>query len=360
MTELITRLAGRRVVASISGGKDSVATRLYLRELGIPDEQIINVNMDVGWEDPATVNHLAYLRSVLGPITVLRASIEWTPEEQQLIDMATADCPLVRARFDSPMIRICLQKGSMPSRKMRFCTDYLKRRPVLSFMGGLCDLGEDVVNVVGIRAAESEERSKMTEWESLAWDKSTLAPNDEDDESVASAAHGPECSDYYEVEVWRPILSWSLEQVIAIHERHGVRPNPLYLKDGIERVGCDACISARKSEIRQRAKREEWVELMRQFERAIQRLQFLRWLRKMAVWLATPDRLAKWPKPYTPPAWFQKASGPDRGRCAEIDDVVRWSRTMHGGQVEDRQELLFAHINDGCMKWGLCDTGSTK
>lgn len=38
-----------------------------------------------------------------------------------------------------------------------------------------------------------------------------------------------------------------------------------------------------------------------------------------------------------------------------IDDVVRWSRTASGGQ----NLALFASgpPDEGCMRWGLCDTG---
>src|SRR5688500_10367076 len=41
------RVNGKTVVLSLSGGKDSTATELHLREHGI---QTIRVNMDTGWE----------------------------------------------------------------------------------------------------------------------------------------------------------------------------------------------------------------------------------------------------------------------------------------------------------------------
>lgn len=41
----------------------------------------------------------------------------------------------------------------------------------------------------------------------------------------------------FDCEVWRPLLTWSYDDVIEIHQAFGIKPNPLYLK-GAERVGC--------------------------------------------------------------------------------------------------------------------------
>lgn len=50
-------------------------------------------------------------------------------------------------------------------------------------------------------------------------------------------------------EVWRPLLRWSEQQVVDIHHRHGLCPNPLYLP-GASRVGCRPCIFVLKAEVR--------------------------------------------------------------------------------------------------------------
>lgn len=64
---LLTRLRGRRVIASISGGKDSAAMSLYLHELGIEHERVF---LDTGWESPITYEYLrGELPKVIGPIT---------------------------------------------------------------------------------------------------------------------------------------------------------------------------------------------------------------------------------------------------------------------------------------------------
>ena len=66
--EILTRLNGRRVVASVSGGKDSAAMSLYLHELGIDHDRVF---LDTGWEHPDTYEYLrGELTAKLGPITV--------------------------------------------------------------------------------------------------------------------------------------------------------------------------------------------------------------------------------------------------------------------------------------------------
>jgi 3'-phosphoadenosine 5'-phosphosulfate sulfotransferase (PAPS reductase)/FAD synthetase len=177
-------------VASVSGGKDSAAVSLYLRELGIAHDRVF---ADTGWEHPATYEYLrGPLTAALGPITEVRAP-------QLFVD-------LVR------------RKRIFPDRTKRFCTTELKVKPILAYIDAL---DEDVVSVIGIRRDESAARANVAEWED-------------------SAALG--------VEVWRPIVAWTIDDVKAIHARHGLAPNPLYAM-GATRVGCWPCIHARQSEI---------------------------------------------------------------------------------------------------------------
>lgn len=184
------------------------------------------------------------------------------------------------------------------------------------------DAGEEVVNAVGIRAAESASRSRMTEWETSA---------------------------DFDCEVWRPILLWSEQMVIDIHKRHGLAPNPLYLR-GASRVGCWPCIYARKSEIRHIAEQDpERIALLRELETDIYTLAKERYDARGETF----ESLG-----YQAPAWFQAPLG-DGGEPWLIDRVVEWSRTIRGGVEEDKQERLFASMNDGCMRWGMCETGTT-
>lgn len=295
--EVRARLAGRQVIASVSGGKDSAAMSLYLTELGIDHRRVF---LDTGWEHADTYDYLrGELTRVVGPITEIRG--------------------------DRTMVELIRKKGIFPRRTVRFCTQELKVRPMQKYLAGLVEAGEDLINAVGIRAGESEARSRMSEWE---W------------------------SDGFDCETWRPLIAWSEAEVIEMHHRHGLRPNPLYLR-GATRVGCWPCIFARKDEIRNVAETDPTrIDLIRGLERELQ--DGLTARREARGEAGNPNGAI--------PTFFQGQGRETRhnGQRGEqigipIDRMVAWARTLRGGTVDDRQIQLIP-TDGGCMRWGLCET----
>lgn len=179
--------------------------------------------------------------------------------------------------------------------RMRWCTPELKLEPFKAAVERLKE--EDEVTVVlGIRAEESEERAKMPERE---W------------------------SDFYDCEVWRPIIDWTLEQVFAEHHTYGLPIHPLY-KLGAERVGCWPCVKAGKDELALLGRLDpDRVEEIRVLEKETDTTMFCL------------ERTRKGVREYLP---------------TPIDGVIAWARTSRGGL-----KLALFPEPSGCARWGLCE-----
>ena len=275
-------LGARLVVASVSGGKDSTALALTLMENEIPH---VRVFADTGFEAPETYQYLDLLRTRLGPIEVVRNEALWRdalPSEEG-------------------MLTLIRRKKMFPSRLMRFCTQQLKIFPIRDHLRALQDRGDDVVSAVGVRAEESAARAQMAEWE--FWDE-------------------------MDAEIWRPLLDWTEQDVIDMHRRHGLPPNPLYLQ-GSRRVGCSPCIHARKQDIRLMPA-EQLVKIRRVEEEL------------------TADAVARGCE--RPTRAFFQLRGPEGLRFTPIDEVVRRAHLHRGRPIDVAQEPA------GCVRWGLCET----
>lgn len=169
--------------------------------------------------------------------------------------------------------------------------------------------------------------------------------------------------------IWRPILRWTLADVIAIHRRHGITPNPLYLREaGANRVGCWPCIMCGKAELKLLSRDDNRV-------RALEALEFC------VGWLAAERYAVRGHIIMRPPAFF-RGNRADRidtwcGKCRgtgildgaacetckgkgsrlEIPTIpirarLEWAWTSRGGS----QMRMDLPEDSGCMRWGMCDT----
>lgn len=245
----------------ISGGKDSVAVLLFmLRCSGIPKERILASWCDIGNDHELTREHVKWVSENLHPVETLY------PEKD--------------------FFQLALERKRFPSTCARFCTEELKIIPTAEHIQRLKLSGKRVIGVSGVRSRESRERAKLSEWDFsgnlFCWQ-------------------------------WRPILDWSLKDVLEFHEICKVPMNPLYAL-GAKRVGCWPCIMSNKAELRNIAL--NFPERIEQIRKAEQRFE------------SQYGRYSTFFRPNMVPKRFRSHLDKKSGvMCATIDDVARWSLT---------------------------------
>lgn len=268
-------------IVSVSGGKDSTALYLWATEnLG----EFRAVMADTGHEHPVTTDYASKLHLATGGPRVEMVAPDFRERLEKKGKPVTG-----RGMHD-----LCVWKGRVPSSKAQFCTEHLKLQPIRDWLESWRTDDMEVLMYTGIRAGESERRSKMPERE---W------------------------SDFYHCEQVRPLLKWSEEEVFARLKASGIAPNPLY-EMGYSRVGCFPCIHARKSEL---AKLPEWAwERIENIEKSVGR------------------------------SWFSAGTVPGVF-VPTIQDAKEWAKTSHGGRqfnlyAEDEKDP------PSCMSaWGACE-----
>lgn len=337
-TAAAARMGSGDLAISLSGGADSTATYLHLLESGFLEAwekaggRVFRTFMDTGWELPETYAYLNTLEAKIGKIHRL---VTWVPGPGEVPPVgfdhlepiwktakggnngvmdgdryALAKMFEARLGHYSPMVRLILQWGKVPTSVRRWCTADLKAKPVTGFLATL----DNPVNVIGIRAEESQPRARAPAW---AW------------------------SDDYDCWVWRPIKWWTKADRIAVHQRHGLAPNPLYLQgDGAGRVGCSVCVHSGKNDLR-------WLAAHHPAALAV--------LSDLEAVLGDLDTAAKRAGAEAP-FWFTLSI--DGGVVGvPLKSAVEWAQTERGG----RQVPLFRPATDpGCSAWGLCEVPNDR
>jgi 3'-phosphoadenosine 5'-phosphosulfate sulfotransferase (PAPS reductase)/FAD synthetase len=311
-------------IVSVSGGKDSTA--LLLLAIERQPENLSAVFADTGNEHELTYEYVEYLNSTVFPIRTVKADFtrqiagkreyvltKWAEKgvPQQAIERAAA--ALVPTGV--PFFDLCVWKGRFPSRVGAFCSEELKRNPIIAqVQAPLLDAGDDVMSWQGVRRDESLRRSKLVE-----------------SELKATRKNGAELWTY------RPILDWTAEDCFAMHRKHGVKHNPLY-EMGMARVGCMPCINCNKNEL---------LEISKRFPEVIDRIK--QW--ELAVGLACKSGFS---------TFFNLQSlGPGRApadyyAAENVVRVVEWAKTSRGGKQFDFLRMQ----DDGpvCSSiYGLCE-----
>lgn len=207
--DLIDR--GAIFYCSTSGGKDSQAMALVLREI-IPAAQLVYVHADLG-------------------------DVEWQGVQQHIASTIDGKLNVVQAIWadGSPktFLGMVEKRGMWPSSAYRQCTSDLKRGPIQKFIrADLAARGTKLaVNCMGLRAEESSARSKLKSWK---------------DNSMLSKA-GREVYD------WLPIHDWSTAEVFERIEEGGQTAHPAYA-EGNERLSCMFCIMGSKNDLQNAAR----------------------------------------------------------------------------------------------------------
>jgi 3'-phosphoadenosine 5'-phosphosulfate sulfotransferase (PAPS reductase)/FAD synthetase len=309
-------------IVSVSGGKDSTA--LLLLAIERQAENLQAVFADTGHEHPQTYEYVQYLNDTVFPIRTIRADFteriagkaryvrEKWPEKgvpQETIERALQ----ALKPTGNPFLDLCIWKGRFPSTKARFCSEELKRNPIIEQVQlPLIDQGHTVWSWQGVRADESLARFNLVEFEEVGGG----------------------------LFVYRPILKWTAAECFAMHRKHGIKHNPLY-EQGMGRVGCMPCIHARKDEL---------LEISRRFPEEIERVA--EWERIVAE--ASKRGMAT----FFPSVQADPASSNDSSEVSHrthgVHALVEWSKTSRGGVQYDITRV----IDDGpvCSSiYGLCE-----
>jgi 3'-phosphoadenosine 5'-phosphosulfate sulfotransferase (PAPS reductase)/FAD synthetase len=304
-------------IVSVSGGKDSTALLLLAIERGA--ENLQAVFADTGHEHEATYEYVEYLSEKVIPRRKVKADFteqiarkreyvrtKWAEKGVPQEDIERAMKALVPT--GNPFLDLCIWKGRFPSTKARFCSEELKRNPIIEQVQmPILEQGGIIWSWQGVRADESAARANLTELEEVGgglWN-------------------------------YRPILKWTAQDCFDMHRKHGIKHNPLY-EQGMGRVGCMPCIHCRKDEL---------LEISRRFPEEIQRV---------AEWESVVQKASKTGTATLLNRGLDGLSNEEAMRANNIHTMVEWAKTSRGGKQYDFLRVQ----NEGpvCTSiYGLCE-----
>lgn len=304
-------------IVSVSGGKDSTA--LLLLAIERQTENLQAVFADTGHEHQQTYEYVQYLNDKVFPIRMVKADFsqqiarkrefvatKW--REQGIPERRVLRALEVLQPTGNPFLDLCLWKGRFPSTKARFCSEELKRNPIIEQVQlPLLEAGDTIWSWQGVRADESLARRNLAELEDVGgglWN-------------------------------YRPILKWTAQDCFDMHKKHGIKHNPLY-EQGMGRVGCMPCIHARKDELLEISKRfPDQVERVAEWEQLVQNAS----KRGTATLFPAASR-----------GHHENEGAQEVGN---IWQQIEWSKTARGGRQVDFIRLADA---PACSSiYGLCE-----
>lgn len=226
----IKSLIERRALFVInhSGGKDSQATMIYLLSLGVPREQLVVIHASLGRIEWHGALELAQKQAADAGVEFVVARANWADgSSKDFLNMAEHRKEI---RPDVP---------SFPSANQRQCTSDLKRGPIVrETLRVMKERGlKLVVNCVGIRAKESDDRSKLEPFVHL---NTVLDKKGKVKSALARA--GREAYD------WLPIFDLTTAEVFATIRDAGQEPHYAYAQ-GNERLSCVFCIMGKAGDL---------------------------------------------------------------------------------------------------------------
>ncbi len=205
MNEKIEELLARGAIFYIShsGGKDSQAMYILLRNL-IPPNQRVIIHADLG-------------------------EVEWPGIQDHIRQYTGESLNVVKA--NKTFLEMVRNRGKWPSAAYRQCTSDLKRGPILKFIrNDLKKRGANIaVNCMGLRAQESVSRAKKEAF--------SLNANESVNKRV-----------FREVYDWLPIHHLTTGQVFQTIQDAGEKPFWAYKKN--ERLSCVFCIMGCVNDLR--------------------------------------------------------------------------------------------------------------